>query len=174
MYSRSATSFVRAISGATLATALTILPSSNPVQAADGPVTNMAGSWSGPGTITVSGTKERLRCRANYNVSNGGSTVDLSIICASDSYKFNLQGGVNYTNGAVSGNWSESAHGAAGEISGSVSGGVIRVSATGPYFSALLSLNTRGNTQSISLNSPGSQISSVTISLTKGGATASR
>ena len=128
----------------------------------------MAGTWSGPGTITVNGAKERLRCRANYSVSNSGATVDLAIRCASDSYKFDLQGGVNYTNGAVSGTWSESAHGAAGTISGVVKDGRVQVSATGPYFSALLSMNTRGNTQSISLNSPGSQISSVTISLNKG------
>jgi hypothetical protein len=135
---------------------------------ADGPFTGLSGNWSGPGAITVNGQKERLRCRADYNVKNAGSTVDLSIRCASDSYKFNLQGGVNYVNGSVSGNWSESAHGAAGTISGTVKDGIIRVSAAGPYFSALLSMNTRGTTQQIALNSPGSQISSVTISLAKG------
>jgi hypothetical protein len=135
---------------------------------AEGPFTGLAGSWSGPGSITVNGQKERLRCRANYDVKNAGATVDMSIRCASDSYKFDLQGGVNYVNGSVSGNWSESAHGAAGTISGTVRDGIIRVSAAGPYFSALLSMNTRGTTQQIALNSPGSQISSVTISLAKG------
>ncbi len=60
----------------------------------------MAGAWSGTGVITVNNNKEKLRCRANYNVSNDGSTVDLQIRCASDSYKFDLQGGVNYINGA--------------------------------------------------------------------------
>lgn len=164
---RSAYPLARTGSAVALAAALLTAPADYG-RAADGPFTGMAGNWSGPGTITVNGTRERLRCRANYNVKNAGSTVDLSIRCASDSYKFDLQGGVNYANGAVSGNWSESAHGAAGTITGSVKAGVIRVSATGPYFSALLSLNTRGSTQSISLNSPGSQISSVTISLSKG------
>lgn len=151
---------------------LSIVGSRNAV--AEGPFSAMGGTWSGPGTITVNGNKERLRCRANYDVKNAGSTFDLNIRCASDSYKFDLAGGVNYVNGAVTGSWSESAHGAAGSISGTVSGGVIRVSAAGPYFSALLSMNTRGSTQSISLNSPGSQISSVTINLSKGGATAAR
>ena len=157
----------RALTGCALA--FFLLAATSQGQAAEGPFAGLAGTWSGPGNITVSGNRERLRCRANYNVSNNGSTVDLSIRCASDSYKFDLQGGVNYTNGAVSGTWSESAHGAAGTISGTVRDGRIQVSATGPYFSALLSMNTRGNTQSISLNSPGSQISSVTISLSKGG-----
>ncbi len=135
--------------------------------AADGPFTSMAGNWAGSGTITVNNNKERLRCRANYTTKNSGSTVDLDITCAGDSYKFNLSGGVNYVNGSISGNWSESAHGAAGTISGRASAGSINASATGPYFSALLNMRTTGNTQSVSLNSPGSQISSVTISLAR-------
>jgi hypothetical protein len=157
----------RVVSTLALAVVLSFLAYTDQSYAADGPFTGMAGKWSGPGNITVSGAKERLRCRASYGVTNSGATVDLSIRCASDSYKFDLQGGINYTNGAVTGNWSESVHGAAGTISGTVSGGVVRVSATGPYFSALLSMATRGNTQSITLNSPGSQISSVTISLSR-------
>ena len=172
MFPRLASLAARTIPACALALSLWALPS--PVQAADGPFTGMAGVWTGTGAITVGPNKERLRCRASYNVSNTGSTVDLTIVCASDSYKFNLQGGVNHVNGAVSGTWSESAHGAAGDIAGTMKGGQLSARATGPYFSALLSLNTRGNTQSISLNSPGSQISSVTMSLSKSGATASR
>jgi hypothetical protein len=137
--------------------------------ASDGPFASMKGIWSGPGSIVVNGNKERLRCRATHDVKNGGSTVDLSIRCASDSYKFDLQGGVNYVNGSVTGNWSEIANGTAGSISGTVNDGVIRVSATGAHFSALMSVNTRGSTQSVVITSPGSQISSVTISLSKSG-----
>lgn len=166
MFSRPDVPFTSRVSGIALAAALSISATSG--ANAEGPFTGMAGNWSGPGSITVNGQKERLRCRANYTVKNTGSTVDLNIRCASDSYKFDLQGFVNYTNGSVSGSWSESAHGAAGSISGTVKDGVIRVSAAGPYFSALLSMNTRGSTQQVALNSPGSQISSVTISLAKG------
>jgi hypothetical protein len=168
--------YVRVAPAATiLALALLLTMSGSRNAAAEGPFTAMAGTWSGPGTITVNGNKEKLRCRASYDVKNAGSTFDLSIRCASDSYKFDLAGGVNYVNGSVTGSWSESAHGAAGTIAGNVSGGVIRVSAAGPYFSALLSMNTKGTTQAISLSSPGSQISLVTINLTKGGgATAAR
>lgn len=168
MFASSRKPFACSVPGMAFALALSVLASTGSGRAAEGPFTGMAGNWSGPGSITVNGQKERLRCRANYSVKNAGATVDLHIRCASDSYKFDLQGFVNYTNGAVTGTWSESAHGAAGSIAGTVSGGVIRVSAAGPYFSALLSMNTRGSTQSIALNSPGSQISSVTISLAKG------
>jgi hypothetical protein len=167
MFRRSPTQFARAAS-AVLILGLSLAAHQ---ARADGPFTGMAGAWTGSGTISVNNNKERLRCRASYNVSNGGSTVDLNIVCASDSYKFNLQGGVNAISGAISGTWSESAHGAAGDIAGSVKGGVITARATGPYFSAHLSLRTTGNSQSISLNSPGSQISSVTIALNKSGST---
>lgn len=169
MFWRSTTSFARIVSAAALILGLSL--AAPQAQTADGPFTGMAGAWTGTGMISVNNNKERLRCRASYNVTNSGSTVDISIVCASDSYKFNLQGGVNAISGAITGTWSESAHGAAGEIAGTVKAGVIAARATGPYFSAHLSLRTTGNSQSISLNSPGSQISSVTIALNKGGTT---
>jgi hypothetical protein len=167
MFPRSANPLARTVSSAALAFALLLPLTESQANEFNG----MAGAWTGTGQIAVNNNKEKLRCRANYNVSNAGATVDLQIRCASDSYKFDLTGGVNAINGNVSGTWSESAHGAAGEIAGTVKGGVISARATGPYFSAHLSLRTTGNTQSVSLNSPGSQISSVTMQLSKGGAT---
>ena len=159
----------RTLSVSAFALALALLTPTSLALASDGPFASMKGTWSGPGSITVNGNKERLRCRATYDVKNSGATVDLSIRCASDSYKFDLQGGVNYVNGSVTGNWSETANGTAGSIAGTVSDGIIKVSATGPHFSALMSVTTRGNTQSVAITSPGSQISSVTISLSKSG-----
>ena len=168
-------SSVRAASGLVLTAALWLAASGSQGVANDGPFIGMQGAWTGTGTIAVNKNKERLRCRANYSVSNAGSTVDIQIRCASDSYKFALSGGVNQNAGTLSGTWSESAHGAAGEIAGTVKGGVITARATGPYFSAHLSLRTSANSQSIALTSPGSQISSVTMALTKaGGTTGSR
>lgn len=172
MFRRSANPRTHVVSSTALAVALLFAAPAGQGQASEGPFLGMAGAWTGNGVISVNNNKEKLRCRANYNVSNGGSTVDLQIRCASDSYKFDLTAGVNHVNGVVSGTWSESAHGAAGEIAGSARAGVLSAQATGPYFSAHLSLATRGNTQAISLNSPGSQISSVTMSLAKSSGTA--
>ena len=172
MFARAASLFASAISS--LVFALSLFVATPQSHAADGPFTGMAGSWSGPGSITINNNKERLRCRANYVTKNNDSTVDLTISCASDSYKFNLQGGVNYVNGALNGSWSKSANSAAGTISGTASGGSIRATATGAYFTALLNMTTRGNSQSVSLTAPGTQISSVTINLSRGGATAAR
>jgi hypothetical protein len=164
--------FARAAAGTGLAAALLFGTPMAASHASD--FNTMAGAWTGNGTISVNNNKERLRCRANYNVSNNGTTVDLQIRCASDSYKFDLQGGVNSLNGNITGTWSESAHGAAGEIAGTVKAGLISARATGPYFSAHLSLRTTGNTQSVALNSPGSQISSVTMALSKSGGSAAK
>jgi hypothetical protein len=76
------------------------------VQASSSPFTAMSGSWSGSGTITTSnGNKERIRCRAKYDVDSAGSSLDLMLRCASDSYNFELQSNATHANGAVSGNW---------------------------------------------------------------------
>ena len=98
--------------------ALAALPST--VEAATGPFAALSGSWSGGGTITMSsGAKERIRCRARYNVGGAGSNLDLTLRCASDSYNFELQSNASYSNGAVSGTWSETTRGVGGSIAGS-------------------------------------------------------
>ena len=165
MFARYGKLLAGAVVLSTVALSLTVFTTR--AEADDGPFAGMAGSWSGPGSITINNNKEKLRCRANYITKNSDSTVDLTISCASDSYKFNLQGGVNYVNGALNGSWSESANSAAGTISGTASPGSIRATATGAYFTALLNMTTRGNTQSVSLSAPGTQISSVTITLAR-------
>ena len=96
------------------------------VQAFSSPFTAMSGSWSGSGTITMSsGNKERIRCRAKYDVDGGGSNLDLTLRCASDSYNFELQSNVAHNNGAVSGTWSENTRHVGGNIDGSARGNAI-------------------------------------------------
>jgi hypothetical protein len=132
------------------------------------PFTAMSGSWSGSGTITTSdGNKERIRSRAKYDVDSGGSTLDLTLRCASDSYNFELQSNVAHRNGAVSGNWSENTRHVGGNIEGSASGNAISVRVSG-VISATLGMNTNGNQQSISIQAPGTELQSVAISMSRG------
>ena len=50
------------------------------------PFAGLAGSWTGSGSISLSdGSKERLRCRATYQVSAADARLQQSLCCASDS-----------------------------------------------------------------------------------------
>ena len=85
--------------------------------AQSGPFAGMAGNWAGGGTVTLDdGSTERIRCRASYAVGAGGNGLNLSLVCASDSYKFDLRGNVIAERGALSGTWSESSRGISREV----------------------------------------------------------
>jgi hypothetical protein len=57
------------------------------------PFGQLAGSWSGLGTIDLSNARhEPIKCRASYDVLDGQNKLQLNIHCASDSYNFDLRG----------------------------------------------------------------------------------
>jgi hypothetical protein len=113
------------------------------------------------------GSKERIRCRANYVVGGSGANLDLTLRCASDSFKFELQSNVARNNGALSGTWAETTRHVGGNVEGNARGNHIAVRVSGT-FSALLGMSTNANQQQISIQSPGSEMASVAISLNRG------
>jgi hypothetical protein len=118
--------------------------------AQSGPFAGMAGNWSGGGTVTLDdGSSERIRCRSSDAVGDGGNGLNLTLTCASDSYKFDLKGNVVADRGVLSGSWSESGRGINGILEGRAANGVLQVAVTTAGFNANLSLTTRGNRQSI-------------------------
>ena len=150
------------------ATAVMLLASTGHAQRSS-PFAGLSGSWTGPGTLSLNnGAKERIRCRAQYRVTESGSDLQLELRCASDSYKFELQSALSHSAGAISGTWSELTRGAIGNISGTSNGNELNLRATSPVFSAMLAVSTRSNQQSISIQSPGSEISAVSINLSRG------
>jgi hypothetical protein len=127
----------------------------------------MAGNWSGGGTVTLDdGSSERIRCRATYAVGAGGTGLNQTLTCASDSYKFNLSSNVVSEGGALSGTWSESSRNISGTIEGRGSNGNFQVVASAPGFSANISLTTRGNRQSVVIRSE-SALRGANISLSR-------
>jgi hypothetical protein len=135
--------------------------------AQSGPFAGMAGNWSGGGTVTLDdGSTERIRCRASYAVGAGGNGLNLSLICASDSYKFDLRSNVVAERGALSGTWSESSRGISGNLEGRGSTGNFQVVASSAGFTANISLATRGNRQSVAITSD-SQFRGASISLSR-------
>jgi hypothetical protein len=136
-------------------------------QAAAGPFSTLAGSWSGEGTLTTSGGQERLRCRAAYNVDGRGDNLRLNLRCASASYNFNLTGEFQHRGGSISGSWSESSQNVSGTVSGRARGDEVQAAARGDNFSANLTMKTRGNRQAVDIQSSAAAISGVSITLNK-------
>jgi hypothetical protein len=96
-------------------------------------------------------------------------TLSLSLRCASDSYKFELASDVTYDGGAISGSWNETTRQVNGSLSGRVGANNITAQASAVGFNAALSIVTKGNSQSVSIRSPGSEISEVTVSMARAG-----
>lgn len=134
------------------------------------PFDNLAGQWTGNGTIHLSdGTHEPIKCRAAYDVLDQLNRLELNIHCASDSYQFNLLANATYNAGVIGGSWSESTRNIAGTISGKAGANRFEVTATSPTFSATLTLTTRGNRQNVVIQSKQAQtaVTGVSITLTR-------
>jgi hypothetical protein len=134
-----------------------------------GPFESLAGTWSGSGLITMrDGAHERIRCRGTYAVQSAGNRMQQELRCASDSYKFETSTNITQSGDQLLGNWSENTRHVAGRVSGRATDGSIRARAEGDTFTALLAVTTRGDRQAVSIQSPGSEVSEVSISLTRG------
>jgi hypothetical protein len=135
--------------------------------AQSGPFAGLAGNWSGGGSVALDdGSSERIRCRATYAVGAGGNALNLTLTCASDSYKFSFTSNVVAQGGALSGTWSESTRGVSGSLEGRGSNGNFQVIASAAGFTANLTLRTSGNKQSVVIKAE-SQFRGATISLSR-------
>jgi hypothetical protein len=136
--------------------------------AQSGPFAGFDGVWSGNGTVSLSdGTTERIRCRASYKVDGGGSGLQQTLRCASDSYKFDLSSNVTSQGDRIIGTWSEASRNINGNLQGTAGGGRIEVFVEAAGFAATLNLTTRGNKQSVSIDSKG-EIRGVSINMVRG------
>lgn len=130
-----------------------------------GPFAAMAGSWSGVGTVTLDdGSSERIRCRARY--APVGPTMEMSLTCASDAYKFNLAANVKAEGSAITGSWSEASRNISGSLQGRGGGGNFEVVASAAGFNANIAMRTSGNKQTVTMRAD-SQFRGANISLTR-------
>lgn len=129
--------------------------------------TPLNGGWLGDGVVSLrSGSRERVRCKANYFVKpNDGLHVKLELRCASDAYKFELSGNLVQDGDTLLGDWFESTHRVGGRITGRINGGLIEARVEGDVVTALLTVETKGRHQSFVLNSPGAQAEQVLLEL---------
>lgn len=114
----------------------------------------------------ANGSKERIRCDGQYRLASL-TNVQIQLNCASDSYRFQLRSDAVANDRSLAGTWSEASRGVAGKIYGRIRGNRMDIRAEGQTFSALLDMTTRGSRQTISIRSPGSEMSEVSISLSR-------
>jgi hypothetical protein len=113
----------QAITAAGVGAALMLSVSASPAQAQSGPFAGFDGSWSGNGTVTLSGgTTERIRCRADNKVDGSGTGLKQNLLCASDSYKIDLSSDVTSNGDRIAGPWSEATRNIDGNLMGTVRG----------------------------------------------------
>ncbi len=156
--------------GASLGTAAAaaLLIGSTAVSHAAGPFASFAGNWTGAGTISIdNGSKERLRCRAHYDVGGGGETLAQNLTCASDSYKFNVISHVRSEGGALSGDWAETSRNATGRISGRIGPTQISAHVAGAGFTADIGIAARGGKQAVTISPTGTDIRNVSVTMSK-------
>lgn len=133
--------------------------------AQSGPFAPMAGSWSGGGTVSLEdGSTERIRCRAKY--APIGPTMEMTLTCASDAYKFILSANVQSAGGAISGGWSEASRNISGSLQGRGGGGNFEVVASAAGFNANIALRTHGNKQTVTMRAD-SQFRGANISMSR-------
>ena len=85
-------------------------------QASAATVNDLAGRWSGWGSITMAnGSSEQVKCVATYFVEGGGSQLRQNLRCASQSYKIDASAKLNNANGQLSGEWARATGGGEGD-----------------------------------------------------------
>ena len=136
--------------------------------AQSGPFAGLEGAWSGSGTVLVGDNgSERIRCRANYTVASAGNTLQQSLRCASDSYRFELSSNVVANGGALTGTWSEATRNVSGDIQGRAGRGQFNAVVSAAGFTASLNMVAKGNKQTISIRSENTDLRGVQIVLAR-------
>jgi hypothetical protein len=127
------------------------------------------GSWFGRGRIYLSdATTERIRCRARYAVWEGGQMLHQHLLCASASYRFNINSTVSDREGHIFGTWSEATRNITGSVTGIARNGRILATVNGGGFTARLALLTNGNSQAVTIMPAGSDVREVAVVLRRG------
>ena len=140
-------------------------------QPAAGPFTKFDGSWRGSGQVIGSdGKHEKISCRAHYSIPPSGNALSQSLVCASDSYRFEVQSDVVVTDGhSVQGTWQETTRRASGDLVGQVADGQFQGNVSGTGFTAEISVRMSGARQAVTIVPHGSNIAKVDIVMSREG-----
>ncbi len=150
---------------ASLAGAAPLAPQIAAAQAG-GPFASFSGEWRGDGqVIGKNGDRERIRCRANYEVSKQGAALTQTLVCASDSYRVDISGYFVADGQRVQGYWKEATRQVQGELSGRIVDGRFEGRVAGPTFTAEISLTSADGKQAVAIKPQGANVADVDVVL---------
>jgi hypothetical protein len=137
-------------------------------QATTGPFEKFDGGWRGSGRVSgADGKSERITCRAHYSIPPSGQALSQSLVCASDSYRFQVQSDVVVNGRDVEGQWQETTRNATGKLSGQVADGQFSGTVIGSGFTAEISIRVTGGKQAVNITPHGSDVARVDITLSR-------
>ena len=149
--------------------ALLLWPQLSAAQPVTGPFAKFDGAWRGSGQVVgADGKRERITCRAHYSIPPSGMALSQSLICASDSYRFEVQSDVVVTDGhTVEGKWQETTRKASGDLVGQVANDQFQGNVSGTGFTAEISVRMNGARQAVTIVPHGSNIAKVDIMMSR-------
>jgi len=136
--------------------------------AAAGPIEDMAGYWSGAGTVLLKGGEtERVKCVVVYKVGAGSTLIKQTLRCASADYNISGAAELRVQGAQVSGNWEEKTHSATGDVSGRYTGSSFVLSIQGASFTAAMNVGLSSCKQSITISPKGLDVRRISMNLAK-------
>jgi hypothetical protein len=105
------------------------------------PIENLAGKWSGEGTmVPSSGRNERFRCIIVYQVGNEASRVHQHLRCQGENRDFDAVTRMNIAEDKVTGVWADNVYSISGTLHGKVTdkGFIVQLNST--FFDARMSV----------------------------------
>lgn len=116
------------------------------------------GDWAGEGTIAwkSDGSKERMKCTANYAQGTSADRLALKFDCKSDNYTITLDGTVQSEgDGQLKGQWSERSRNIGGSAIGQAKADRIRLRIESSAFGANLLMGVKNDKLQITIKSSG-------------------
>jgi hypothetical protein len=130
------------------------------------PFRNFLGQWSGKGQVVGSdGHRESIRCRAEYSSAKDGEALNQTIVCASESFKFDITSYVEASGESVQGTWREVTRDVSGSLTGRIAENLFSGQISSITFTAAISLTSNGRTQAVSIRPSGGDVADVRIEL---------
>jgi hypothetical protein len=147
-----------------------VLSAPKPAALAASPFDRFVGDWRGGGEVVGSnGHRESIRCRAEYSEAKDGAALNQTIVCASESFKFDIQSYAEASGDSVQGYWREANRDVSGHMTGRISEGQFVGEITATTFTAALSLTSNGRTQTVDIKPGAGDIFDVRIELKRRG-----